>query len=882
MRDYDAVVVGAGLGGLSAAAFLTKAGKRLLLLERHNVPGGYASSFVRGRFEFEISLHELSGLGSAQNQGPLWRLFNQCGVAQRVQFLPIREFYRSVFPDLDITIPIGRQSFESVLCDAFPAEAQGIRRFSSIVFDFAEQALRANRLGIKAVMQNPSDFPTLVANFGKTLSQVLNPEVKDEKARAVLGQIWGYFCQPPSRMSFTIYALGVASYLKFGPAHIKGTSQALSQAFVDAIEEQGGEVWLGNGAKRILVEGGRVTGVVTDDGTRIACPHVVCNANPVTTCVDLIGPENVPDWYLRRLGAWSSGASTFNVYLGLDCTVDELGLNVHENFVNADYDLDGQYEVAKRGLGADPTGAAVTPYNVADPDFSPPGSSSVVLTLITLAEHWLKLSPSQYLEAKHAVARKVIRLAERVAPGLRDHTEVMEVATPLTNVRYTGNPGGSIIGFNETFQGTGLTRMPIRGPLEGLYFSSAWVNIGGGYEPSIQCGYQASRELLEDMERGGRDGAAMEKLKGQMEKEAGDSPGLKAEPWALERAAIRGRHPERLALTVQEVRDETRDTKTLRMVPAKGELPPFRAGQYVSLVVRINGVTTSRPYSIASPPGKPYYDLTVRRVAGGFVSHHLLDQVKAEDLLESSGPCGCFCHEPLVDSAHLVFLAGGSGITPFASMIREAQHRGSALRIHLIYGSRDPANIIFEKELREIAAKNADIRVDFVISETSKGWTGLTGLLDAPMISSLVGSVKDKTFFICGPAPMHALCETALKELGVPARRIRREAYGPPADITQEPGWPRVPADAMVEVLEERSGRGLRAKAGEPLMNALERAGIVVPALCRSGECTACRTRLISGKVFMPARVRRRWADERFGYIHPCMSYPLEDLRIRI
>ncbi len=129
---------------------------------------------------------------------------------------------------------------------------------------------------------------------------------------------------------------------------------------------------------------------------------------------------------------------------------------------------------------------------------------------------------------------------------------------------------------------------------------------------------------------------------------------------------------------------------------------------------------------------------------------------------------------------------------------------------------------------------------------------------------------------------MYAFCEEALEALGVPRRSIRKEAYGPPEDITQEPGWPELEADREFEVVEERSGRTVRARAGEPLLVALERGGIVVPAVCRAGECSACRTRLLSGRVFAPERVRLRWSDQRAGYIHPCMSYPLEDLRIRI
>jgi phytoene dehydrogenase-like protein len=505
-EHYDAIVIGAGLGGLAAATMIAHEGLDVLLLERHNVPGGYATSFVRGRYEFEVALHELSGIGPPERRGNVYRTLEHLGLTDKLEFLHVPNLYRAVYldppggpeksagPDLDITMPSGRDVFEATLSEAFPGEAQGIHRFMDRVFDFGRDYARFLRQRRKVhPVTVPFRFPHFVRYLPTTWGQVLDRDVQDPRARAVLSQYWGYVGLPPSQISFVYMASTLAAYVRRGAAFPRGRSQALSSAFLARFEELGGEARMNCGVQRITTRNGRVTGVITEEGEELSADWIVSNADPITTCRDMIGQDKVPSSFFAGLQSSEVAASTLNVYLGVARPPEELGLTEHEIFVSAGYDLEHHHEAMKSVVP--PPAIAITCYNAVYPGISPPGTTMVVLTALAYGGPWCDLAPDDYLETKNRLGGAMIDMAEQVVPGLRRHAEVVEVSTPLTNMRYAGTMGGSIYGFSQPPRDNMVWRMGYKGPLERLYFAGAWTQPGGGFEPAMMSGLRAGRSI---------------------------------------------------------------------------------------------------------------------------------------------------------------------------------------------------------------------------------------------------------------------------------------------------------------------------------------------------------------------------------------------------
>ncbi len=338
-------------------------------------------------------------------------------------------------------------------------------------------------------------------------------------------------------------------------------------------------------------------------------------------------------------------------------------------------------------------------------------------------------------------------------------------------------------------------------------------------------------------------------------------------------------HPKRLQLEVIKVIEETASTKTFRFKSLDAKLPPFQAGQYINLYVNINGVDTARPYAISSAPSQlDYYDLTIKLVDEGFVTNYLLNEVKEGQVFSSTSPMGTFYHNPIFHGTELVFLAGGSGGAPARSMIESALARN--LKFHLIYGNSYENDVIFKEEFRHLANKHKNFTLTEVISRPTEGYEGLSGHLNKELISELVGNVKDKTFYICGPTPFNDFCQSQIKELEVEDKRIRIECNGPPKKPSALQHWPEAVSEQDEITVTVRGKGKFKAKVGEPLLNSLERNGYSAENACRSGECSLCRVKVIEGEVFNPPEAHLRKSDKDFGWVHSCVAFPTTDIEI--
>lgn len=490
MKQYDVIVIGGGNGGLASAATLAEKGKSVILFEKHNIPGGCGTSFRRGRFEFEVALHQLSHMGTEENPGPLRELFERYGILDEINWIQIKELFRVNFPDgTGVSLPAERKQCEDFLCKEFPSQADGIRKYFETVYKFCAEAAEfaaksAKSTGEpgalkKAIMKAgfPKLYPTL-ANYGlKSTQEVLDEFFTDSKLQLALSAYWCFMGVPPARFPFAILAKCTNFYLETKPYYLTGTSMMMNQAIMEAVQKMGGTVRLNCGVKRIILENGKAVGVIDEFGEEYRAKKIISNISPLATYGNLLLPEEIPDAAREYLKPYTVGISAITCFIGLDCTPEEIGFTTSFTLNYESLDANEGFKDAYKLLpGNDPLVA--TCYTVDDPSVSPKGTSVITAGTLKYGEPWEKLPPEQYYEMKYEAGRRIVARLEKMYPGFTEHIEEMEIATPLTHMRYLGHPGGAIYGYEQDLMQS-VFFFPTESKIENLEFASGWVNACG-------------------------------------------------------------------------------------------------------------------------------------------------------------------------------------------------------------------------------------------------------------------------------------------------------------------------------------------------------------------------------------------------------------------
>ncbi|MBP7215946.1 MAG: NAD(P)/FAD-dependent oxidoreductase [Candidatus Omnitrophica bacterium] len=495
-EEYDVIIIGAGVAGLSAALKLAAEKKKVLVVESQPVPGGLATSFRRNNFYFESSLHCVNSLGP---EGEVKKLFDEFGVSKKLTFIPLQQFCRIVYPRHDFVADFNKQHLISFLKKTFPGEAKALDRLFAYYDSFYRQFDAFSESSLPEWLTwllLPFRFPLVIKMSCVTIKQVINAFTRNSELEALLTDIWRFIGLPPSRLSALYFLIVFRGYLYEQTSFLKGGYASIVKAVVDRLKEQGCSVRLNTTVTKIITgKSLRVQGVVVNQGETITARSVISNANCFSTLTQLIDNGAVRQKYTKKLAAQEKSISAVQVYLGLRCPAQQLGMKIAYLSVNGTYDQDSNMRYMLQG---DYQRAALFLVDHAqlDPGLAPAHKGTLLIMTFDTYARWSNLNGDEYNKKKLEVADMLIARAEAWLPGLRNAIEVKEVATPLTFERYAQEPEGAIYGLAHSVLQSSVNRLSQKTCVKGLFLAGAWTFPGAGFHACFLSGQNAAEYAL--------------------------------------------------------------------------------------------------------------------------------------------------------------------------------------------------------------------------------------------------------------------------------------------------------------------------------------------------------------------------------------------------
>jgi len=496
-KKYDAIVIGAGMGGLTAAALLAKKRLKTLLLEKEDQVGGYVVSFKRRGATFDATG---AFVGGCHQGGEFHHILKEIGAPQAIEFIPIQHI-RNVYPGFEVHLrPGGSHSYTDALFDLFPKEEKGLRTYLSMVKRIGNEIKSYSEITTLQKIFFPFYFRNLVRFHRSSHKAILDNLFKGEEIKMALHSL--PVTEPPSRLSFLFLAVMINKALMEGVFYPKGGMGKISEAIADAFLRSGGEIHLQTEVDQFLTRNGGVAGVLTKGGERFQAPLVISNINP-NLSVKMLPVE----WRKHFAKKWSRleySLSSFVLYIATDLDLKGMGLP-YFTYLRFLSDLEEEDRILRKGdIPQNPTLMVSIP-TMLDPSLAPSGQH-ILSVLINVPYHyrgkWGGGNLETYRHIKEDFSQKILhQLESKLIPGLRSHLLSYEAATPLTLERYTGNEQGAMYGLASTPQQVGNLRPSHQTPIPGLFQVGHYTRPSHGIVGASLSGFIAARIILKKMHR---------------------------------------------------------------------------------------------------------------------------------------------------------------------------------------------------------------------------------------------------------------------------------------------------------------------------------------------------------------------------------------------